>query len=71
LGACASLVPSRSTLGGVFAEKGDTRPFDMPLPVNTAHKKLALGYSISVGVKEDGTVWSWGGRKSWGDGGWA
>ncbi|MDO9178293.1 MAG: hypothetical protein Q7U16_08185 [Agitococcus sp.] len=65
LWACASIVPSRSSvLGGVLAEKGDTRPFETPLPVNTAHKKLAIGGRTTVGVKEDGSVWSWGGASN-------
>lgn len=36
-------------------------PFEQPLPINTQPKRLALGYSFAIGVKEDGTVWSWGG----------
>ena len=35
-------------------------PFEQPLPINTQPKRLALGYSFAIGVKEDGTVWSWG-----------
>ena len=58
--ASCSIVSSTPVLNEVLASKGDTRPFDTPLPVNTAHKKLAIGYSTTVGVKEDGTVWSWG-----------
>ncbi len=58
--ASCSIVSSTPVLNQVLASKGDTRPFDAPLPVNTAHKKLAIGYSTTVGVKEDGTVWSWG-----------
>lgn len=45
----------------VIPQRGDTRPFEHPLPVNMAHKKLAIGYGVTVGVKEDGAVWSWGG----------
>lgn len=59
--ASCSIVSSTPVLNEVLASKGDTRPFETPLPVNTAHKKLAIGYSVTVGVKEDGTVWSWGG----------
>jgi len=39
---------------------GDERPFETPLPVNLGHKKIAVGSSAAVGVKEDGTVWAWG-----------
>lgn len=58
--ASCSIVSSTPMLNNVLASKGDTRPFETPLPVNTAHKKLAIGYTTTVGVKEDGTVWSWG-----------
>ena len=58
--ASCSIISSTPVLNQVLASKGDTRPFDTPLPVNTAHKKLAIGYSTTVGVKADGTVWSWG-----------
>ena len=58
--ASCSIVSSTPVLNDVLASKGDTRPFDTPLPVNTAHKKLAIGYMTTVGVKADGTVWSWG-----------
>ena len=60
--ASCSIVSSTPVLNDVLARKGDTRPFDTPLPVNTAHKKLAIGYTATVGVKADGTVWSWGGE---------
>lgn len=43
------------------ADKADERPFETPLPLNTQPKRLALdGYSHTVGVKADGTVWVWG-----------
>lgn len=58
--ASCSIVSSTPILNDVLASKGDTRPFETPLPVNTAHKKLAIGYTTTVGVKADGTVWSWG-----------
>lgn len=58
--ASCGIISSTPVLNDVLASNGDTRPFETPLPVNTAHKKLALGYTTSVGVKEDGTVWSWG-----------
>ena len=58
--ASCSITSSTPVLNDVLASKGDTRPFETPLPVNTAHKKLAIGYMTTVGVKEDGTVWSWG-----------
>ena len=35
-------------------------PFEQPLPINTQPKRLALGSDFAIGVKEDGTVWSWG-----------
>lgn len=47
-------------LSDFFPEKGDIRPFEQPIPVNISHKRLANGYMVTVGVKEDGTVWSWG-----------
>lgn len=48
-------------LGEAFVVKGDTRPFETPLPINREPKRLALGYSnFAIGIKEDGTVWSWG-----------
>jgi len=58
--ASCSIVSSTPVLNDVLASKGDTRPFETPLPVNTAHKKLAIGYSATIGVKADGSVWSWG-----------
>lgn len=38
----------------------DQAPFEVPLAVNAKHQRLALGMQVSVGVKDDGTVWSWG-----------
>ncbi|MFO1391474.1 MAG: hypothetical protein U1E94_04545 [Agitococcus sp.] len=35
-------------------------PFEQPLPINTQPRRLALGSDFAIGVKEDGTVWSWG-----------
>ena len=35
-------------------------PFEQPLSINTQPKRLALGSGFAIGVKEDGTVWSWG-----------
>ncbi|MBK6758423.1 MAG: hypothetical protein IPG70_12810 [Moraxellaceae bacterium] len=58
--ASCSIVSSTPVLNDVLASKGDTRPFEQPLPINTQPKRLALGHSFAVGVKEDGTVWSWG-----------
>ncbi|MDO8417267.1 MAG: hypothetical protein Q7S87_13760 [Agitococcus sp.] len=61
LGACSYFLPNTSpNLGGLLAEKGDTRPFETPLPVNTEPKRMALGSMFAIGVKADGTVWSWG-----------
>ncbi len=36
-------------------------PFEQPLPINIEPKRMALGSDFAIGVKEDGTVWSWGG----------
>jgi len=45
----------------IQAERADERPFETPLPVNTQPKILSVdGYSHTVGVKADGTVWVWG-----------
>ena len=60
--ASCGIISSTPVLNDVLASKGDTRPFETPLPVNTAHKKLAIGSTATVGVKADGTVWSWGGE---------
>lgn len=54
------LLNACSAVGELTAEKGDTRPFETPLPINTEPKRLALGGDFAVGVKADGTVWSWG-----------
>ncbi len=35
-------------------------PLEHPLPINTRPKVLAIGDGFSVGVKRDGTVWTWG-----------
>jgi alpha-tubulin suppressor-like RCC1 family protein len=45
---------------GVVSKQKDTRPFEQPLPVNTEHRRLAIGTTAVAGVKEDGTVWTWG-----------
>jgi len=60
LSGCISSVYEVPMVGNVLAGQGDTRPFEKPLPINTQPKRLALGHSFAVGVKEDGTVWSWG-----------
>ncbi len=61
LGACSYFLPSTTPSAfGLLADRGDTRPFEKPLPINTQPKRLALGSSFAIGVKEDGTVWSWG-----------
>ncbi|PTQ87917.1 RCC1 domain-containing protein [Agitococcus lubricus] len=57
---CIRSVYEVPVLGRVVAGQGDTRPFEQPLPINTQPKRLALGHSFAIGVKEDGTVWSWG-----------
>ena len=38
----------------------EPQPLAQPLPVDDKPKRLAIGYSTVVGVKADGTVWSWG-----------
>lgn len=58
--AACLLVNACAAVGERTADQGDTRPFDPPLPINTEPKRLALGGSFAVGVKADGTVWSWG-----------
>ena len=62
LAACSNFLPTNTTptLGGLLAAKGDTRPFEVPLPINTEPKRMALGSMFTIGVKADGTVWSWG-----------
>ena len=60
LSGCISSVYEVPVVGNVVVGQGDTRPFEQPLPINTQPKRLALGHSFAVGVKEDGTVWSWG-----------
>ena len=60
LSGCISSVYEVPVVGNVVAGQGDTRPFEQPLPINTQPKRLALGSDFAIGVKEDGTVWSWG-----------
>ncbi|HMY81606.1 MAG TPA: hypothetical protein PK212_02225, partial [Agitococcus sp.] len=60
LSGCISSVYEVPVVGNVLAGQGDTRPFEQPLPINTQPKRLALGSDFAIGVKEDGTVWSWG-----------
>lgn len=61
LASCSYFLPSTTPSAfGLLADRGDTRPFEKPLPINTQPKRLALGHSFAIGVKEDGTVWSWG-----------
>ncbi len=60
LSGCISSVYEVPVVGNVLAGQGDTRPFEKPLPINTQPKRLALGSDFAIGVKEDGTVWSWG-----------
>lgn len=65
LASCSYFLPSTTPSAfGLLADKGDTRPFEKPLPINTQPKRLALGNSFAIGVKEDGTVWSWGSGSS-------
>ncbi len=35
-------------------------PLEKPLPINTRPRVLAIGSGFSVGIKPDGSVWSWG-----------
>ncbi len=49
---CSYLLPSTTpNLGGFLVDKGDTRPFEKPLPINC----LVLWHSVGIDVKEDGT----------------
>jgi len=36
------------------------QPFETPLTIQADHRTLAIGAGFSVGVKADGTVWTWG-----------
>ena len=38
----------------------EDKPLSSPLPINTRPKVLAIGSGFSVGIKKDGTVWTWG-----------
>lgn len=38
----------------------ESRSLSGPLAINTKPRLLALGYGFSVGVKKDGSVWTWG-----------
>ncbi len=64
--ASCSIVSSTPVLNDVLASKGDTRPFETPLPVNTAHKRLALGVVLrplalkKMGQYGVGDVECWG-----------
>lgn len=61
LASCSYFLPSTTPSAfGLLADRGDTRPFEKPLPINTQPKRLALGTDFAIAVKEDGTVWSWG-----------
>lgn len=35
-------------------------PLEKPLPINTRPRVLAIGFGYSIGIKPDGSVWSWG-----------
>ncbi len=41
-------------------EQKEPQPLAQPLPVDDKPKRLAIGDTTVVGVKADGTVWSWG-----------
>ncbi len=38
----------------------EDRPLDKPLPINTRPRIMAIGQGFSVGIKKDGSVWTWG-----------
>lgn len=38
----------------------EDKPLEKPLPINTKPRILAIGQGFSVGIKRDGTVWTWG-----------
>ena len=40
-------------IGYALSAKGDTRPFEQPLPVNTKPKRLALGYDFKIDLFSD------------------
>ena len=53
-------IPLLACSGGLEKVKMADKPLAHPLPINTQPRILAIGSSCSVGIKEDGTVWSWG-----------
>ena len=56
-----SLVPLTSCSMDFPWTNNEPQPLAQPLAINTQPKRLALvGHSFAIGVKEDGTVWSWG-----------
>lgn len=54
-------IPLSACSGGLEKVKMEDKPLAHPLPINTQPRILAIGSSFSIGIKEDGTVWSWGG----------
>lgn len=50
--------------GGAVLEpvQMEDRPLEKPLSINTRPRVLAIGNGFSVGIKQDGTVWTWGGN---------
>ena len=63
LSSCAYLLPDTTpTMFGLLADRGDTRPFEKPLPMGRRHSLLAsTGAGAAVAIREaDGSLWTWG-----------
>lgn len=61
MGIAMSLVISGCSNGaGLQPVHMEDKPLAKPLPINTRPRILAIGQGFSVGVKQDGTVWTWG-----------
>lgn len=52
-------IPLLACSGGLEKVKMEDKPLAHPLPINTQPRTLAIS-SCSIGIKDDGTVWSWG-----------
>ncbi len=59
LSICLS-IPLLACSGGLEKVKMEDQPLAHSLPINTQPRILAIGGSCSIGIKDDGTVWSWG-----------
>lgn len=73
LSSCAYLLPDTTpTMFGLLADRGDTRPFEKPLPMGRRHALLAsTSYGTAVAIREsDGSLWTWG-SDHLGDGLWS